>query len=244
MRRLRGGGNAATEKTAPIMRGQHDGSMPLFRHSPARSPDTRRITEMRCAMRSQRITLIVEIALTAALSTVLSVLAVRLPINIAGGTVSFAMLPILVLALRRGVAPAMIAGVLFGFADMLVEPFFVAPVQVALDYPIAFAAVGLAGLGAASYGRMLDRSPAAASATALGFMAIGGAARCAAAWLSGVVFFGANAPAGQPVWLYSLVYNLSYILPSFIICSAAAVIVLPLLERAVPAATHTASAVS
>ena len=98
-------------------------------------------------MRSERTRVLVEIALTVALSAVLSMLAVRLPINFAGGTISLSMVPILVLALRRGVFPGVIAGVLFGCVDYLIEPFFVAPIQVLLDYPIAFGAVGLAGLG-------------------------------------------------------------------------------------------------
>lgn len=191
-------------------------------------------------MRSHRITLLVEIALTVALSAVLSMLAVRLPINIAGGSISFALLPLLVLSLRRGVVAGVIAGALFGCVDLLIEPFFVAPVQILLDYPIAYAAVGLAGLGSSAYRRAAARSSAMGSAVALGYMALGGAARLAAAWLSGVVFFGANAPAGQPVWLYSLVYNLSYIVPSLAICAAAAIVILPMLERAVPVALHTA----
>lgn len=195
-------------------------------------------------MRSQRTTLLVEIALTTALSAVLSMLAVRLPINIAGGSVSFALLPILVLGLRRGVGPAVVAGALFGFADMLIEPYFITPVQVALDYPIAYAAVGLAGLGAKPYRNMLERSAFAGSVTAFAYMALGGAGRFAAAFVSGIVFFGANAPAGQPVWIYSLVYNLSYIVPSFVICAAAALIILPLLERAVPVSVRPARATS
>jgi len=193
-------------------------------------------------MRSQRITLLVEIALTVALSAVLSMLAVRLPINIAGGSISFALLPLLVLSLRRGLAPGIVAGALFGCVDLLIEPFFVAPVQVLLDYPVAYAAVGLAGVGSGAYRRAAERSASAGTAVALGNMVIGGAARLAAAWLSGVVFFGANAPAGQPVWLYSLAYNLSYIVPSFAICAAAAIAILPLLERAVPVAVHPAEA--
>ena len=89
-------------------------------------------------MRSERTQLLVEIALTVALSAVLSMLAVRLPINFAGGTISLSMVPILVLALRRGLLPGLIAGALFGCVDYLIEPFFVAPVQVLLDYPVAF----------------------------------------------------------------------------------------------------------
>jgi len=195
-------------------------------------------------MRSQRIALLVEIALCVALAAVLSMLAVRLPINIAGGTVSFAMVPLFVLSLRRGLVPGVIAGVLFGLTDLLIEPYFVAPIQVLLDYPIAYGAVGLAGLGAPVYRRLRETSAAAATASALGFVALGGAARFAAAWLSGVVFFGMNAPEGQPVWLYSLVYNASYIFPSLIMCAAATVVILPVLERAVPARPRSASAAS
>ena len=185
-------------------------------------------------MRSVRITMLVEIALTIALSAVLSLPALRLPFNIAGGSISFAMLPILVLALRRGVIPGVIAGIGFGAIDYLLEPYFVAYVQVALDYGVAFAAVGLAGLGSPFYKRALGSSPWIAFAVSVPWMLLGGLARFAAAWTSGVVFFGANAPAGQPVWLYSVIYNLGYIVPSMILCVVGASLVLPALERAVP----------
>jgi len=195
-------------------------------------------------MRSQRISMLVEVALSVALAAVLSTLAVRLPINIAGGTISFAMVPLFVLSLRRGVIPGVIAGVLFGLTDLLIEPYFVAPIQVLLDYPVAYGAIGLAGLGAPAYRRLRDTSAAAATATALGFIALGGAGRFAAAWVSGIVFFGMNAPEGQPVWLYSLLYNATYIIPSLIMCAAATVVILPVLERAVPAVPRSASIAS
>ncbi len=187
-------------------------------------------------MRSERIRLLVEIALTVALSAVLSLVAVRLPINFAGGTVSLSMVPILVLALRRGVVPGVIAGVLFGCVDYMIEPFFVAPAQVLLDYPIAFGALGLAGLGSSLYRKTCERSRSRAVLAAVPFILLGGLGRFAAAWTSGVVFFGQNAPAGQPVWLYSLVYNLSYLVPSIALSIAVAAVVLPALELAVPSA--------
>jgi thiamine transporter len=191
-------------------------------------------------VRSERTRLLVEISLTVALSSVLSMFAVRLPINFAGGTISLSMVPILVLALRRGLGPGVIAGALFGCADYLIEPFFVAPLQVLLDYPIAFGAVGLAGLGAAHYRRASVTSPAGAVRRAIPFMIIGGLGRFAAAWTSGVVFFGQNAPAGQPIWLYSLVYNMSYLVPSIILCVAVAAVVLPAVELAVPTVSRPA----
>lgn len=190
-------------------------------------------------MRSQRVLTLVEIALTVALSAVLSLLAVRVPINIAGGTISFAMLPIFVLSLRRGVVAGVVAGLAFGAIDYLIEPFFVAYAQVFLDYGVAFAALGLTGLGSARYYKALKVSSSAALVVAMAWILVGGLGRLGAAWLSGVVFFGANAPAGQPVWLYSLVYNLTYIVPSLILCMIGAALVLPALERAVPARGRT-----
>ena len=192
-------------------------------------------------VQSKRISVLVEIALTVALSAVLSMLAVRLPINFAGGTISLAMVPIFVLALRRGVGAGVAAGMLFGVVDYFVEPFFVAPAQVALDYLVAFGAVGLTGLGSNAYHRALAVSTTRAVAVAVPFMLLGGCARFLAAWLSGVVFFGMNAPAGQPVWLYSIVYNLSYLVPSVVICAVAATAVLPALERAVPTSDNAAA---
>lgn len=190
-------------------------------------------------MRSERVRLIVEIALCVALAAVLNLpgLQIRLPINIAGGTISLNMLPIFVLALRRGLGPGLVAGAIYGFVDLLIEPFVVHPVQLVLDYPIAYGLLGLAGLGAAAWhlkvtgGRMVD-----GARVALPFLLLGGAGRFAAHWLSGIIFFGANAPAGQPVWLYSLVYNASYLIPSVVLAALATLAVLPALERAVPSA--------
>ncbi len=71
------------------------------------------------------------------------------------------------------------------------------------------------------------------TATPLAVLAM--TARFAAHFVSGVVFFGAYAPAGQPVALYSLIYNATYMGPSAVLCLVATLVVLPVLERAVPA---------
>jgi thiamine transporter len=215
----------------------HDDS-PLLRTE----PQTPALEGSGSLMRSQRVLTLVEIALSIALAAVLSLLAVRLPINIAGGTISFAMLPILVLSLRRGFVPGIIAGVAFGAIDYLIEPFFVAWPQVILDYGIAFGAIGLTGLGSVFYRRALTRPGGHAFALSVPWMVLGGVGRFVAAWTSGVIFFGMNAPKGQPVWLYSIVYNASYILPSIVLCILVANTVLPALELVVPSALNDATA--
>ena len=190
-------------------------------------------------MKNERVRVIVEIALCVALAAVLNLpgLHIRLPFNIAGGTVSMNMLPIFVLALRRGLGPGLVAGALYGVVDVLIDPFVVHPAQFLLDYPIAYSMAGLSGLGSRVWNTHAVRGRLGrGDSLVLPFLVLGAAARLAAHWLSGLIFFAANAPSGQPIWLYSLVYNASYLLPSLALSALATLAVLPVLERAVPAA--------
>lgn len=183
-------------------------------------------------MRNERIRIVAEIGLSVALAAVLGLWKIQLPTWAAGGSISLSMLPIFVIAIRRGLWPGVVAGLIFGAVDYLIEPFFVHPVQVLLDYGVAFAACGLAGLGCAAVRE--SRTAFGYAALTVASVALGGAGRFAASFVSGIVFFGANAPEGQPVWLYSFVYNLSYLLPSVLACAVLAVLVIAALERAVP----------
>ena len=190
-------------------------------------------------MRSERVRLLAEIALTIALCTVLKLWRIQLPWNFAGGDISLAMLPILVLALRRGVFAAAVAGAAFGVIDFFFEPYAAAPIQVLLDYPVAFALLAVAGFGSAHYRALASSGRRlAAEAVAVPWMILGAAARFSAHFVSGIVFFGSNAPAGTPVWVYSALYNLSYVVPSLILSVVAALLVLPVLDAAVPLASR------
>ncbi|MDO8916010.1 MAG: energy-coupled thiamine transporter ThiT [Coriobacteriia bacterium] len=175
--------------------------------------------------------ILVEIALTVALATVLNLIKLwRMPY---GGDVSLEMLPILVLALRRGWRPGVSAGALYGVVALMLGPIVVHWAQFLLDYPLAYAALGVAGIftelvrGARTDGRSRVGWTAAA-------VAAGAVLRFAAHFTSGLVFFGQYAPEGQPTWLYSLLYNGSYMLPAAILCAVAAAAILPPLDKAVP----------
>lgn len=187
-------------------------------------------------MRSERVRVIVEMALCVGLAAVLSLWEVRLPWNIAGGSISLAMLPIFVIALRRGVGAGVLTGLLFGAFDYMREPFFVHPIQVVLDYGVAFAGCGLAGLGVRSVASTKERGLPSwiLPVKVFAWTVVGGLARFAAAVTSGVVFFGANADPGQPVLIYSLLYNASYLVPAVLLTGALAAIIVPVLSAAVP----------
>lgn len=184
-------------------------------------------------MGRNRTLLLVEAALTIALAAVLGMLKlVEMP---QGGSVSLGMLPIIVFALRRGLGWGVGVGVLYGALDVLISPFPpVHPIQFALDYPVAWAAVGLAGIAAVPLARARGFGWRGMAWVTAGVLAAA-AGRYAAHVVSGVVFFGSYAPEGQPVVAYSLLYN-SYVLVSAAASLAAAVIILPVLERVVPAA--------
>jgi thiamine transporter len=130
-----------------------------------------------------------------------------------GGSINLGMVPIFWLALRRGPKIGIFAGAVLGVVDLAIEPFVVNPAQFILDYPLAFACLGLAGF---------FRKPAI-----LGPMmgvVVGGTGRFLSHFVSGVIYFPSYAPAGMSPILYSAIYNAAYMVPSIIICVAAIVL--------------------
>jgi len=179
-----------------------------------------------------RTRLIAEMGLCVALFALLQYFSIRLPINALGGTASLAMVPIIILALLRGPVVGVMCGVMCGMLDMLIEPFFFHPMQVLIDYPLAFGLVGLSGL----YAQMIQRSLrerartrlllsiAAATVTAVLF-------RFIAHTLSGVVFFQSTFPDASQPWLYSALYNATYLIPSLVASLLVILVVAPVLIR-------------
>lgn len=88
--------------------------------------------------------MLAEIVVFVAASTALSYVKVfSLP---QGGSVTAgSMVPVIWLSLRRGPVTGIFACTLYGLVQLVVEPFVYHPVQVLLDYPIAFGMLGFAG---------------------------------------------------------------------------------------------------
>lgn len=64
-----------------------------------------------------------------------------------GGSVTFAsLLPLMIYSFMYGPRKGFFAGFAYGFLQFIQEPWLVHPVQFLLDYPLAFGAIGLAGL--------------------------------------------------------------------------------------------------
>lgn len=152
-------------------------------------------------------------ALCIAIAFVLSCIRiVRLP---QGGSITLAsMLPIVVYSWVFGPVAGIISGVAYGMLQLLQDFAVVHPLQLLLDYPVAFGVLGLAGC-------FKKHLPVG--------VVLGMALRFLCHFITGMVFFGEYAPEGQPVWLYSLGYNGSYMLVECIICVV--VVMLPPVKR-------------
>ena len=144
--------------------------------------------------------IVVLVALAGALSLV-SHLFFSLP---EGGSINVGMIPIFWLAFRRGPKIGVFAGAVFGLVDLAIEPFVIHPLQLVLDYPLAFAVLGLAGF--------FQKQPVAG-------VIVGVSTRFVAHFVSGIVYFANYAPEGISPILYSAIYNGTYLIPSMIICA-------------------------
>ncbi len=136
-----------------------------------------------------------------ALATVLSFIIVyTLP---QGGSITAgSMVPIIWLSLRRGPKIGLAAGGLYGAIQFVVLPYAVDPIQVALDYPLAFGVLGLAGF--------FQKQPPLGA-----YVGITG--RFVMHFIAGVVYWAPlYAPELNP-FVYSAVYNGSYLLPELIV---------------------------
>lgn len=173
-------------------------------------------------MNRNRLLILLEIAIMSALGFVLGEL--KLYSMPQGGSISLVMLPIVLIALRRGLIAGLTAGFLVGELNHLIGGTVVHPIQLLLDYPLAFTVVGLVGL-VRHFGWETNRIVMTWT-----FLLFAITCRFLLHFTSGVVWFGEYAPEGVAVTTYSFLYNISYLLPEWIITG----VVLTILMKKAP----------
>ncbi len=148
-------------------------------------------------------------AMTIAISFVLS--SIRLFRVPQGGSVTpLSMLPIIAFSLSCGPAQGALVGCAYGILQLIQDPYVVHPLQILVDYPLAFGALALG-----AFAKYLPVNKALKLPLAVVLASLG---RYAMAVLSGTVFFAEYAPVGQTALAYSLVYNISYLGPDALLC--------------------------
>ncbi|MBQ6389343.1 MAG: energy-coupled thiamine transporter ThiT [Mogibacterium sp.] len=117
-----------------------------------------------------------------------------------GGSVTlFSILPIVVCGYLLGTRRGIMAGFCVGLLNLIFGPYVIHPVQLLLDYPIAFGALGLSGIARNSNNGLTK-----------GYI-IGIIGRYICAVLSGIIFFGEYAPENFNAVTWSLWYNFTYL---------------------------------
>lgn len=127
-----------------------------------------------------------------------------------GGSITPAsMLPLFVFAYYYGAGPGILVGMAYGMLQLIQDPFVVHWIQLLLDYPLAFGALGLAGF----FRKNLS----------LGVL-VGGFGRFFSHFLSGVFFFASYAPKGMNPIVYSLLVNGILVGVEVLICFVVSII--------------------
>lgn len=170
-------------------------------------------------MQSKRTLFLIEVAIFTALALILDITPfLSFKIWPQGGSISFAMIPIFIVAYRWGLKGGLLSGFLLGILQIASGTAWIAhPIQGILDYPVAFTVLGIAGLFAPAAQNALrqENTNRFVGMVTLGVL-LGITLRFITHFIAGVVFF-ESLIDGMNIWLYSLVYNSSYLIPSFFI---------------------------
>ncbi|MEH7308515.1 energy-coupled thiamine transporter ThiT [Neobacillus drentensis] len=173
---------------------------------------------------------IAEVAVFAALAFLLDFVAGILSLKVwpQGGSVSIAMVPIFLMAYRWGIKGGLLTGFILGLLQVVLGFAQVYTfLQGFIDYFLAFTIVGLAGIFANQVKKSISNHEKGKWMTFVIIGALfGSALRYLCHVVSGILFFGEYAPKGQPVAVYSLLYNGTFMLPSFIISAIIIIIVM------------------
>lgn len=168
-------------------------------------------------MKDFKLRTLTEGAIMVALAVVLNFFKVDLGPE--GGSVNLVLIPLVLFAMRWGAAPGVIAGFVFGLLKAMIGGGISYGWQsLLLDYSVAYALVGLAGV--------LKNRPVASTV-------LGAFGNLLSFVLSGVLVWGDYLPESfwgmrmTSIWIYSLIYNGSFVICNALICA----IVLSVLKK-------------
>ena len=157
-------------------------------------------------------------AMSIALGTVLSL--VKIVDFPWGGSITLLSMFVIVLpGYFYGLGAGLITGLAYGALQLIIDPYVIFPIQLVVDYFLAFGALGLSGLFANAKNGLVK-----------GYIT-GVMGRYVFVVISGWIFFGEYAWEGWAVLPYSLVYNGIYIFAEAII--TVIIIMLPPVKNAI-----------
>jgi len=160
-------------------------------------------------MRKMPLHAMIEVAILASLALVIDIFIPSLKFG-PSISISFAMVPIFIVAFRWGVLAGVVSGFLWEMMQIMFgDAYILTPAQAFVEYGLAFASIGLAGLFS---GLIKRNAKQGRKRTALAYVLagclIGGAARYFWHFVAGVIFFKKYAiEAGKSPIIFSLTAN-------------------------------------
>lgn len=195
-------------------------------------------------MKNNKLNIAIEIAIFSAIAVVLDMVQSGLfkGLFASGGSIGIAMVPVLIIAYRRGFVPGIVCGLIVSLLQMLSgiyviqgtsfdNPFMQAMgpfIQVMLDYVLAYTLVGFAGLFSKPYKNSTTKQGKVLFLCAGSIL--GGFLKYLSHVLSGILFWLGDGSssfwgASNNTHLYSWVYNGAYSIPNIILCTIIMVII-------------------
>jgi thiamine transporter len=189
-------------------------------------------------MKNIRLVVLLEASLMAAFAVILDMLpSIKLSPSI---SISIAMVPIFLLSYRRGWKAGMIGGFVWGILQIsLGDAWIATPVQMVIEYFIAFAFIGLAGTFTGTIQNTLgsNRRYKAILWVVIATFA-GSLARYFWHFIAGFVFFAEYAPDEMSPLLFSFIANGITMLGSALLCSIVLVIFVNMAPRLIKVPSH------
>lgn len=172
---------------------------------------------------------LVNAGLMIAIATVLSYIKLfELP---QGGSITFAsMVPIFLISFKYGLKKGIFTGIIYGILQFILQPSGVVhPLQLILDYPLAFGLLGLSGIFS---DKILNKN---LNNLKKSFYIIVGIlisilGRFFCHLISGAIFFKQYAGAKNP-WIYSAIYNGSYLSLELLVSCIVTILILNIFNK-------------
>jgi thiamine transporter len=170
-------------------------------------------------MKKIKLVALIEAAFFAAIAMVLDLLP---SIHVTPAvSISFAMVPIFILAFRWGFRVSFISGFLWGLLQVVTgDIYFLSLDQFLIEYFIAFAFVGVAGLFHPVIQNAVQQGTKLTVATWVVLAVfVGSLARYFWHFVAGVIYWGDYAPEGTSPFMYSLIVNGGTMIGAAVLCS-------------------------
>lgn len=130
-----------------------------------------------------------------------------------GSITAFSMFALFLVGYLFGPRQGILAGMAYGLLDLVLNPYVVHPIQIFMDYPLAFGAIGI--------GAVLRNTK---QGIFTGYL-VGVLGRYLVTVASGIIFWGMYAAEGFSAVSWSFFYNMTYMLPEAV--ATVAILLIP-----------------